>query len=110
DGNKSRSNGLPVNVDAERFVLGAILLDDARYLQVAGTLETHDFSVRKHRIILKRMRDLQHRGERIDRVTLADELQKFNELEACGGLSYLVSLDDGLPHIAKVDAYIHILK
>ena len=56
------------------------------------------------------MGELQERGERIDRVTVANELMKFNELEACDGLSYLVSLDDGLPHIPNLDSYIRIVK
>ena len=102
--------GLPTNVDAERFVLGSILLDDSLYVQAAGTLEAEDFSLEKHRRIFKRMGDLQDRGERIDRVTVANELLKFNELEACDGLSYLVSLDDGLPQIPNLDSYIRIVK
>src|SRR5260370_35523953 len=102
--------GLPTNVDAERFVLGSILLDESLYVQAAGTLEAGDFSLEKHRRIFKRMGDLQDRGEKIDRVTVANELMKFNELEACDGLSYLVSLDDGLPQIPNIDGYIHIVK
>ena len=102
--------GLPTNVDAERFVLGSILLDESFYVQAAGTLEAGDFSLEKHRRIFKRMGDLQDRGERIDRITVANELMKFNELEACDGLSYLVSLDDGLPQIPNLDSYIRIVK
>ncbi len=102
--------GLPTNVDAERFVLGSILLDDALYVQAAGTLEADDFSLESHRRIFKRMGELQERGEKIDRITVANELMKFNELEACGGLSYLVELDDGLPRIPNLDSYIRIVK
>ena len=102
--------GLPTNIDAERFVLGSILLDDSFYVQAAGTLEKDDFSLEKHRRIFKRMGDLQDRGEKIDRITVANELMKFNELEACDGLSYLVSLDDGLPQIPNLDSYIRIVK
>ena len=51
--------GLPTNVDAERFVLGSILLDDTLYVQAAGTLEPDDFSLEKHRRIFKRMGELQ---------------------------------------------------
>ena len=50
------------------------------------------------------------RGERIDRVTVANELMRFNELESCDGLSYLVSLDDGLPQTVNIDGYIRIVK
>jgi replicative DNA helicase len=106
----SVDKGLPSNQDAERFVLGSILLDDVLFVQAAGTLEADDFSLEKHRRIFKRMGDLQDRGEKIDRITVANELMKFNELEACDGLSYLVSLDDGLPQIPNLDGYIRLVK
>jgi replicative DNA helicase len=102
--------GLPTNVDAERFVLGSILLDDTFYIQAAGSLEPEDFSLEKHRRIFRRMGDLHERSEKIDRITVANELMKANELEACDGLSYLVSLDDGLPQLPNVDSYIRIIK
>jgi replicative DNA helicase len=102
--------GLPTNVDAERFVLGSIMLDDSLYIQAAGELEPDDFSLDKHRRIFRRMGELQERGESIDRITIANELMKFNELEACDGITYLVSLDDGLPQIPNLDAYIRIVK
>jgi replicative DNA helicase len=102
--------GLPTNVDAERFVLGSILLDDNFYIQAAGTLEVGDFSLQKHRLIFKRMADLYGRGERVDRVMVATELMKFNELEACDGLSYLISLDEGLPQIPNIDSYVRVVK
>jgi len=102
--------GLPTNVDAERFVLGSVLLEDSFYIQAAGTLEADDFSLEKHRRIFKRMGDLYERGEKIDRVTVANELMKFNELEACDGVSYLVSLDDGLPQIPNIESYLRIVK
>jgi replicative DNA helicase len=102
--------GLPTNVDAERFVLGSILLDDSLYVQAAGALDPDDFSLEKHRRIFKRMGELQDRGEKIDRITVANELMKFNELEACDGLTYIVSLDDGLPRIPNIDSYVQIVK
>ena len=56
------------------------------------------------------MGELHERGEKIDRVTVANELLRFNELESVDGLSYLVSLDDGLPHIPNLDSYIRIVR
>lgn len=102
--------GLPVNVDAERFVLGAILLDDALYLQAAAVLDQSDFSLEKHRRIFRRMGDLNTRGEPIDRITVSAELMKCNELQSCDGLAYLVSLDDGLPDTPNIDAYAKLVK
>lgn len=102
--------GLPASLDTERFILGTILLNDTYYLQVAGSLEPDDFALEKHRRIFGRMKDLYEKGERIDRVTLADELIKQGQLESVDGLAYLVSLDDGLPEISNVDSYIRIVK
>ena len=101
---------LPTNEDAERFVLGSVLLDHSLFVQCAGSLEADDFSLEKHRRIFRRMGELHERGENIDRITVANELMKFGELEACDGLSYLVSLDDGLPQIPNVDSYVRIVK
>src|SRR3569833_803106 len=90
---------LPANVDAERFVLGAVMSNENAFLQVAGTLSPDDFSLEKHKRIFLRMSELHERGEKIDRVTLANELMKQGQLQSVDGLSYLVSLDDGLPQV-----------
>src|ERR1019366_3774883 len=89
--------GLPTNLDAERFVLGSILLDDSFYIQAAGTLAGNDFSLEKHRRIFKRLGHVYERGEMIERIAVDNEFMKFGELESCDGLRYLVSLEDGLP-------------
>lgn len=102
--------GLPANVDAERFVLGSILLNQDTYFQVAGAVEPEDFSLEKHRRIFARMKDLYDRGEKIDRVTLANELMKQGQIESVDGFSYLVSLDEGLPALSNLDSYIRIVK
>src|SRR5712692_1800139 len=102
--------GLPANLDAERFVLGSILLNDTRYPDVVAALEANDFSLEKHRRIYARMKDLYDRGEKVDRVTLANELNNQGQLQSVDGVSYLVSLDDGLPEIANLDSYIRIVK
>ena len=102
--------GLPANLDAERFVLGSILVDDSTYISVAGDLEAEDFSLEKHRRIFLRMAELYARGERIDRITLANELMKQNQLESVDGLTYIVSLDDGLPTLSNLDGYVRIVK
>ena len=104
------SQGLPCNVDAEKFVLGSIMLDDVLFPDVRSALEINDFSLEKHRRIYRRMLGLDDRGEKIDRITVHNELMKFGEVESCDGLSYLVSLDDGLPQIPKIDSYVRILR
>lgn len=102
--------GLPSNLEAERFVLGSILLNGPRFIETAGALEPDDFSLEKHRRIFTRMGELHARAETIDRVTVANELIRHSELESCDGLSYLVSLDDGLPEISNLEGYIRIVR
>jgi hypothetical protein len=102
--------GLPANIDAERFILGSVLLDGARFTEITAALKQDDFAIEKHRRIFMRMSELHARAERIDRVTVANELMRFNELESVDGLSYLVSLDDGLPLISNLESYIRIVR
>ena len=102
--------GLPANIDAEKFILGSLLLDDARFIEIAGVLLGDDFALEKHRRIFQRMTELHDRGEKIDRVTVANELLRRNELESVDGLSYLVSLDDALPQISNLDSYVRIIR
>jgi replicative DNA helicase len=66
--------GLPTNVDAERLVLGSVLLDNSCFDDVA-VLE-NDFALETHGRIFKRMRDLRERDERIDRVTVFQRAQQ----------------------------------
>ncbi len=101
---------LPDSPDAERFVLGAVMNDDSSFLQVAGTITADDFSLEKHKRIFLRMSELHERGEKVDRVTLANELMRHGQLQSVDGLSYLVSLDDGLPQIHNLESYVNIVK
>jgi len=103
-------NGLPHNTDAERFILGAVLQDDTRFPEVLAALTPEDFSLETHRRIFSRMRELHERSERIDRVTLANELMAHRQLELCGGVSYLVSMDEGLPELVKFESYVRIVR
>jgi replicative DNA helicase len=65
---------------------------------------------KKHRRIFLRMGDLYARGERIDRVTVANELMKQNQLESVDGLSYLVTLAEGLPVLSNLESCVRIVK
>lgn len=102
--------GLPCNLDAERFILGAVLQDDTRFLAVAASLNADDFSLEKHRRIYSRMLELHERSERIDRVTVANELMAHRQLESCGGIGYLASLDEGLPELVHFESYVSIVR
>lgn len=102
--------GLPSNHEAEKFVLGSVLLDDAIFPQVAGALVPEDFFIEKHRRLFQRMLDLHERGERIEYLTLINELEKHDQLGSCDGISYIASLNEGLPRLTSIDAYVKIVK
>lgn len=102
--------GLPANLEAERLTLGAVLVDPECFPMVGGELTPEDFSLESHRKIFVRMNALAERGERIDRVALANELMRHSELESAGGLTYLMSLDEGIPQSLNVYGYVKIVK
>ena len=102
--------GLPSNVDAERSVLGAILLDNSAYNQAGALLRPEDFSLDSHRRIYLRITELAERSRPIDLVTLSEELMRHNELEAIGGASTVSSLTDGLPRLSNIEHYAKIVK
>jgi replicative DNA helicase len=102
--------GLPSNVDAERSVLGAILLDNAAYNQAASHLTPDDFFLDSHRRLFARIMGLADRSRPIDLVTLCEDLMQNSELEAVGGAGYISSLTDGLPRYANIEHYAKIVK
>jgi hypothetical protein len=99
----------PTNVDAERFVLGSMMLNPALVAAAMADLKPEDFSLERHRRIYQRACDLYGREEAVDRVTVANELMAHGELESVDGLTYLASLDDGLPLVPSIESYIRIL-
>jgi replicative DNA helicase len=101
---------MPSNADAERFVLGTMLLNESFWPDAAAVLKPGDFATETHQRIFRRMGDLYDRGEHIDRVPLYLELDKHGEAEACGGASYLASLTDGLPEAPNIASYIRIVQ
>jgi replicative DNA helicase len=102
--------GLPANVDAEKTILGAILLDNAAHSEAAEKLDADDFSLDSHRRIFLRMSELMNSQHAVDIVTLANELARQKEIEAVGGVAYLASLTEGLPLRPVIEEYIRIVK
>jgi len=102
--------GMPAAVDAEKTILGAILLDNAAHSEAAEKIEADDFSLDSHKRIYQRMSDLLAEQRPVDIVTLSNELAKFKEIEAVGGVAYLASLTEGLPRRPVIEEYIRIVK
>jgi DnaB-like helicase N terminal domain/AAA domain len=101
------ARGLPGNLDAERFVIGSVLLDDSRWPECAA-LTPDDYSLQRHRLIWAAMCDLRACGDRVDRVTVAEELARRGQLGA-DGVEHLVSLDEGMPYIIHLGEYVRIV-
>lgn len=101
---------LPTSIEAERSVLGSILLDDSLFPQVAGRLEPADFAIEKHRRIFLRMEDLHRRGVVIEDLTIVEELSRLDQLASCDGVAYIASLSEGMPRLSSIDDYVKIVK
>src|SRR5246500_2731573 len=102
--------GLPASVDAERTILGAILLDNHAYNEAAEKLVAADFALESHQRIFARMAELMDASRAVDIVTLAEELAKRKEVESIGGVAYLASLTEGLPRRLSIEDYVRIVK
>jgi replicative DNA helicase len=106
----SLDRGLPASVEAERSILGAILLDNHSYNEAAERLRAEDFSLDSHRRIYARMAELIDGRHAVDIVTLSEELARRKEVEAVGGVAYLASLTEGLPRRPSIEEYVRIVK
>lgn len=101
---------LPHNLEAEKSVLGAILIDNERFNHAAELIDAKDFFRDAHRRIFDKMVALSERGDAIDFVTLKEELSRSSELDDVGGPAYIASLSDGVPRSANVEYYARIVK
>jgi replicative DNA helicase len=101
---------LPNNLDAERSVLGAILLDNNALNSAIENLRPEDFFLDQHRRVFTQMIALGESQQAIDLVTLTEELHRRGDLEASGGAPYLAALADGMPKVSNVEHYARIVK
>jgi replicative DNA helicase len=108
--NSNVDAALPANIDAERTILGSILLDAQAFSEAAEQLTADDFSLDSHRRIFLRMSELVDANQAVDIVTLANELARHKEVEAVGGVAYLASITEGLPRKPQISNYIAIVK
>jgi replicative DNA helicase len=101
---------LPHSLEAERTVLGAILIENEAFHNASEILTERDFYRDAHRRIFQRMASLSERGDAIDLVTLREELARSGDLEPVGGVAYLTSLLEGVPRATNVPYYSRIVK
>ncbi len=101
---------LPHNLEAERSVLGAILLHNDTFNIAAEVIDSDDFFRDAHRRIFDKMVKLAERGDAIDFVTLKEELNRSGDLDEVGGPAYIAALVDGVPRSTNVEHYARIIK
>lgn len=100
----------PYSVEAEQAVLGGLMLDNMGWDKVADVITEEDFYRRDHRLIFSAISHLANAGQPCDAVTLSEWLDKQNELDNVGGLSYLGSLANNTPTAANIKAYAEIVR
>ena len=101
---------LPHNLEAERSVLGAILLHNDAFNLAAEVIDSNDFFRDAHRRIFDKMVKLAERNDAIDLVTLKEELGRSGDLDEVGGPAYISALIDGVPRSTNVEHYARIIK
>ena len=99
---------LPADVECEKTLLGAVLLDNAAWDEVS-LIPKEAWSLDSHLRIRMAMKRLAAAGSTIDIRTLANHLKNRHEVEAVGGVAYLASLTEGLPRRPVIEDYIRIV-
>ena len=100
----------PQNIEAEKAVLGAIFLSNDALVESMEYLTADDFFKRAHQIIFEKMVDLNDRDKPIDVLTIREELEKANQVDDIGGVSYIVELAETVPTAANVVYYAKIVQ
>ncbi len=103
-------SALPQNVEAERAVLGAVLIDNLALAVISPILRDSDFFLDTHRRIWTAIGELAARSAPIDLVTVRDEIDRMGAIDRVGGPAYLASLVDGIPDVANAEHYARIVK
>lgn len=100
---------LPNSAEAERAILGLILLNNGLISQAAELLQAEDFYVPSHRRIFVAMMAVFARGSEINPILIGEELKKENALESIGGVSFITNLTYGLPHSSSIEHYAKVV-
>lgn len=101
---------LPASIEAERAVLGALLLDDSHVGRIAEIISPEDFYHIPHQFVFQAVMALALQFKRIDIVTLQDELLKNNVLDQVGGVVFLISLQEDVPMLGLLDQHATLVK
>jgi replicative DNA helicase len=100
----------PQNDDAERAVIGAMLIDESAVLAAREYLTSEDFYSPAHKRIYDAIFDLVNGGHKADLLTIKEELEKSGKLDEAGGIDYIASLTHVVPSSANADYYAQIVR
>lgn len=100
----------PHNLEAERAVLGALLVSEHARFEAFAMLQPADFFRSAHEKVYEAMMALSHDGSAIDLICLREKLTSLGLLEEVGGPAYVASLADGVPKSTNVEHYASIVK
>ncbi len=101
---------LPHSAEAERAILGSVILDNSLVNQAIELLRPDDFYVRAHHHVFRAMTEMSTRGGEINPILLGEELRREGVLEQVGGIAFISELTYGLPHFTNLAAYAKIVK
>ena len=107
---KVLGKSLPFNLEAERAVLGSLLLNDEQLADIGRILSVSDFYSPTHRMVYAAILALMEKHKRVDLVTVKDELEKKGELDSVGGLVFLISLQEDISAIGLGEQHARIVK
>lgn len=99
----------PHSIDAEKSVLGSVILDKEALFQILEILKTEDFYSEAHQEIFSAVKELYQKSSPVDILTLAEELKKRKSLEMIGGRGYLATLSTLVPSTANAAEYAKIV-
>jgi replicative DNA helicase len=99
----------PQNIDAEKSLLGAVLIDEETLADVSEHVTTKDFYEKRHSTIFSAMMSLYEKHNPVDLLTLTDELKRKKELDIIGGSAYLTDLTNYVPTSAHAETYAEIV-
>lgn len=107
---ETKTRMAPHNLEAEQAVLGCVLISPEVSIEIFSKLDGNDFYAETHKLIFEAMRKVFDKNQPVDFVTLTDELDRSDKLEAIGGTSYLTTLSNVVPSAVNFKSYTEIVK
>jgi replicative DNA helicase len=99
----------PQDIDAEKSLLGAVLIDEEMLADISEHVTSKDFYEKRHSLIYAAMMRLYEKHKPVDLLTLTDELKRKKELDTVGGSAYLTELTNYVPTAAHAEAYAELV-